>query len=117
MLIQIPIIILYEQTNVHLEFIPNHEFAKMCVRYQVPNIVNNTAINIIEKIHIHSLKRFAGYIKLITLQLYQEKCHLEFFFFIFHCWGGICTSCNVHCLNRYLPYPYVCKYVFKEYSM
>ncbi len=35
--------------NVHLEFIPNHEHAKMCVSYQVPNIVNSTAINIIEK--------------------------------------------------------------------
>ncbi len=32
---------------VHLEFIPNHEYAKMCVRYQVPNIVNSIAINII----------------------------------------------------------------------
>ncbi len=31
--------------NVHLEFIPNHEYAKMCVRYQVPNI----AIYIIEQ--------------------------------------------------------------------
>ncbi len=35
--------------NVHLEFIPNHEYAKMCVRYQEPNIVNSPAINIIEK--------------------------------------------------------------------
>ncbi len=49
----------------------------MCVRYQVPNIVNNTAINIIEQIHTHSLKEFEGYIKLITVQLYQENCHLE----------------------------------------
>ncbi len=45
--------------NVHLEFIPNHEYAKMCLRYQVPNIVNSTAINIIEQIHTHSLKGFA----------------------------------------------------------
>ncbi len=43
----------------------------------VPNIVNNTTINIVEKIHTHSLKGFTGYIKLITLQLYQENCHME----------------------------------------
>ncbi len=48
----------------------------MCVRYQVPTIVNSTAINIIETIHTHSLKRFAGYIKLITLQLYAN-CHMK----------------------------------------
>ncbi len=60
--------------SVHLEFIPNHEYAKMCIRYQVPNIVNNTVINIIEQ--IHSLKAFEGYIQLITLQLYHENCHL-----------------------------------------
>ncbi len=63
--------------NVHLEFIPNHEYAKMCVRYQVPNIVHSTATNIIKKIHTHSLKGFTGYIKLITLQLFQENCHME----------------------------------------
>ncbi len=50
---------------------------KKCVRYQVPNIVNSTAINIIEKNHTHSLKVFTGYIKLITVQLYQENCHME----------------------------------------
>ncbi len=38
----------------------------------VPNIVNNTAINIIEKIHTHSLKRFTAYIKLITLQFFKK---------------------------------------------
>ncbi len=49
----------------------------MCVRYQVPNIVNSTATNIIETIHTHSLKGFTGYIKLITLQLYKENYHME----------------------------------------
>ncbi len=63
--------------NVHLEFIANHGYTKMCVRYQVANIVNSTAINIIKKNHTHSLKAFTGYIKLITLQLYQENCHME----------------------------------------
>ncbi len=35
----------------------------MCVRYKVPNIVNSTAINTIEKINTHSLKGFTGYIR------------------------------------------------------
>ncbi len=63
--------------NVNLKFILNHEYAKMCVRYQVPNIFNSTVINIIEINYTHSLKGFAGYIQLITLQLYQENCHME----------------------------------------
>ncbi len=63
--------------NVHLEFIPNHEYANIYVRYQVPNIVNSAAINIIERIHTYSQKGFAGYTKLITLLLYQENCQME----------------------------------------
>ncbi len=35
--------------NANLELIPNHEYTKMCVTYQVPSIVNSTAINNIEK--------------------------------------------------------------------
>ncbi len=62
-----------KKQNVHLEFISNHQYAKICVRYQVPNIVNNTAIYIMGKDHTHSLKGLAGYIKLITLHSYIKK--------------------------------------------
>ncbi len=64
------------QTNqkVHLEFIPNHEYTKMCVRYQVPNIVNSTSINIIDKIHekICRIHKF-NYLTVISKQLSHGK--------------------------------------------
>ena len=51
-----------------------HEYAKKCIRYNVPISVNNTPIVILEKINTHSLKGFAGYIKQYYLNYYQNTC-------------------------------------------
>ncbi len=43
-----------------------HEYAKTFIQYNIPNTINNTTINIIDKIythHAHSMKGFSGYIK------------------------------------------------------
>ncbi len=42
------------------------------IKYQILSIVL-----LLGKIHTHSLKGFRGYIKLITLQLYQENYHMK----------------------------------------
>ncbi len=49
-----------------------HEYAKKCIRYNLPKIINNTPAIILEKIHTHSLNGFASYIKHTFLQSYQE---------------------------------------------
>ncbi len=36
------------QHKIHI-FRPKHEYAKKCIRYDIPNLVNNTPHNIIEK--------------------------------------------------------------------
>ncbi len=61
------------QHNIY-EMKPNHEFARKCIRYDLPILINNAPIEIIEKVYTHSLHGFAGYIKLKTLKSYQENC-------------------------------------------
>ncbi len=61
------------QYNIHQPR-ANHEYAKQCIRYDLPMVINSTQINILEKIHTHSLHGFAGYIKQHFLQSYQESC-------------------------------------------
>jgi hypothetical protein len=53
---------------------PNHEYARKCLRYDIPIVINSAPVEIIDKIDTHSLPGFAGYIKLKILQSYQENC-------------------------------------------
>ncbi len=59
--------------KIHI-FRTKHEYAKQCIRYDIPNLVNNTQHNIIEKIYTHSLHDFSRYVKKHLLQLYQDNC-------------------------------------------
>ncbi len=52
---------------------PNHEYARKCIWYDLPILINNVPIEIIETVYTHSLHGFAGYIKLKTLESYQEN--------------------------------------------
>ncbi len=61
------------QHKIHI-FRPKHEYAKKCIRYDIPNLVNNTPHNIIEKIYTHNLQGFSRYVKNHLLQLYQDNC-------------------------------------------
>ncbi len=61
------------QGNIH-QWRPMHEYAKKCMRYNIPSTVNSTPTNIIEKIYTHSMQCFSKYIKQNILQSYQENC-------------------------------------------
>lgn len=54
-----------------------HEYAKKCLRYQLPSIINNTPDNIISKIDTHSFKGFCNYIKIQYLNNYSDHCLLR----------------------------------------
>ena len=54
-----------------------HEFAKKCIRFHLPHVINSTPNIILDKINTHSLQGFAYYIKKYMLQSYQEQCTLE----------------------------------------
>ncbi len=50
------------QDKIH-QWIPMHDYARKCVRYNIPSTVNNTPINIIEKVYTPSIQGFSKYIK------------------------------------------------------
>ena len=51
-----------------------HSFAKNCLRFDLPNTINDTPENIREKIHTHSLQGLAKYAKNHCLRNYQDTC-------------------------------------------
>ncbi len=61
--------------NIHHP-IAKHTFAKDCVRFGIPRIVNDYPNSILDKINTHSLHGFSVYIKTHFLQSYQENCTL-----------------------------------------
>ena len=54
-----------------------HTFAKKCLRYNLPNLINNTHKNIKDKVHTHSLTGFSTYIKKICVDKYENTCHIR----------------------------------------
>ena len=44
-------------------FRAKHEFAKRCLRYNLPHVINNTPKTVIEKIGTHNMQGFANYAK------------------------------------------------------
>ena len=54
-----------------------HEFAKKCIRYNLPNLLRNTDENILSKVHTHSLEGYSLYIKRLYIRNYDEICHIE----------------------------------------
>ncbi len=51
-------------------------FAKSCIHFNIPLIINNSATCILDKEYTYSLQDFSGYIKTHILQSYQENCIL-----------------------------------------
>ena len=45
-----------------------HEFAKKCLKYNLPHIINDTPEGVLGKIVTHSLRGFAYYFKMYLLQ-------------------------------------------------
>ena len=54
----------------------NHEYAKFCVRNNIPKTVNNTPSIKIDKIETHSLQGFAGYNKSYNEIPQIENCYI-----------------------------------------
>ena len=57
-------------TNIHTSM-TRHEFAKKCLKYNLPHIINDTPELVMEKIVTHSLRGFAYYLK-IYLKTYVQ---------------------------------------------
>ncbi len=53
---------------------PYHEYARKCLRYHIPFVINNVPLEIFEKIDTHNIEGSSGYIKLRHLQSYQDNC-------------------------------------------
>ena len=60
-------------TDIYL-FRAKHEFAKRCLRYNFPHVINNTPKIVTEKIGTHSLQGFVNYAK--TYLLKNMKIHV-----------------------------------------
>ena len=52
-----------------------HEFAKI-LKYNLPHVINNIPVLVIDKIVTHSLKGFSSYAKNYMLQKYNDTCTL-----------------------------------------
>ena len=54
-----------------------HRFAKKCLRYDLPILINNTPKNIKDKVYTHSLPGFSTYIKKIYIEKYENLCQIR----------------------------------------
>ncbi len=61
--------------NVHIRR-TNHEFAKMCIRHNIPALMNNTDPSIKDKLLTHSIKGFVKYVKCKFVQNYEVNCNI-----------------------------------------
>ncbi len=56
---------------------PTMSMQKRCIRYDLPRVIKDTSVEIIDQVHTHSLHGFSGYIKLkfvvISAKLHNNK--------------------------------------------
>ena len=89
-----------------------HDFAKRCIRHDIPLLINNTTFNIKNKITTHSLQGFISYAK---ENFYKITKHCAFYQTVIYVWtfitsnvliysdSSLCyTSVNVHKLNVHI---------------
>ena len=51
-----------------------HTFAKQCLKYSLPNTINNTSQRVKDKLYTHSLQGFINYAKYHIIQNYKNTC-------------------------------------------
>ena len=51
-----------------------HEYAKKCIRFNMPKVINSSPNEILHKITTHSLQGYSGYIKQYILNSYEVNC-------------------------------------------
>ena len=54
-----------------------HEYAKNCLRYNLPVVVNKTIENIKSKVATHSLHGFSWYRKKQFIEYHTDRCSIE----------------------------------------
>ena len=54
-----------------------HEYAKKCIRFDIPKLINNTPAIILDKVWTHSLQGFSWYIKQYILDKYENTCTID----------------------------------------
>ena len=64
-----------QQHNIH-QPLARHEYAKKCIRFDLPKIINDTPSHILDKITTHSLNGFSWYVKQQMLDSYSETCNI-----------------------------------------
>ena len=65
-----------------------HEFAKKCLKYNLPKLINDTPKRVKDKINTHSLKGFINYGKNDMIHKYSNICIVQ------HCY--ICQQSQLH---------------------
>ena len=64
-----------------------HVFARKCMRFCIPDILNKTSNMITDKIKTHSRKGFTVYIKLFLINKYDPICSTPHISYCLKCWG------------------------------
>ena len=64
-----------QKDDIYQPFV-RHDYAKKCIRFDVPHVVNNTPSIILDKVHTHSLSGFSLYVKNYILDSYQDTCNI-----------------------------------------
>ena len=64
-----------QQQNLHI-CVAKHTFARKCIRYSLPNLINETSSDVIDKVFTHSVNGFKLYVKKCIIQKYSDTCHI-----------------------------------------
>ena len=55
----------------------NNSTTQNCIRFNIPNLINNFPSNVKEKIETHSLSGFTRYLKMYLIGKYQVECYID----------------------------------------
>ena len=61
------------QNKIHI-YGTKHTFTKQCLKYSLPNTINNTFQSVKDKLYTHSLQGFIYYAKYHIIQNYKNTC-------------------------------------------
>ena len=64
-----------QQQNLHI-CVVKHTFARKCIRYSLPNLINETSSDIIDKVYTHGVNGFKLYVKKCIILKYSDTCHI-----------------------------------------
>ena len=56
---------------------PHHEYARKCLRYDIPRVINKAPSMYKDKVSSHSIQGFSWYIKLKIVESYSETCLIQ----------------------------------------